>query len=163
MPQRNMFPWYGYRVEDNSSIAFYEKGQGIYAALSDEWVPLYPEDSEDMSILEEMLHDHLNWYSRTPTPFISVSSNKDWVLNEARRRQVAGKTNVVVYQISLMGMGRQHQVKYPHFKSVQTLLDRAESDIPSHADYPCTRYEYLFLHHIPDEFITEVSASQYAV
>lgn len=157
MPQRyqgNLF-----RVEDDSSIAFYMEGLGIFAALGEEWVPLYPKGFKGMSILEQMVWDHLDWYNRTPTPFISASSNKDWALNEARRRQEAGKTNVVVYQI----FRRQYHVKYPYFESVRTLLNRAQSHIPSHADYPCTNYEYLFLHHIPDEFITEVPESQYAV
>ena len=140
------FHWEGYRVEDDSSAAFYMEGRGIFAR-SQEWVPADP------NLLKEVVWDHLDRYNNNPTPFISVSTNLYWVMREARRRRNAGKRNVVVYHISLNGWGRQYNVRCPYFKHVKGLLRMARSPVPSYADYSCTEYEWLFFRHIPEEFI----------
>ena len=141
------FQWNGYRVEDEISAASYVEGMGIIAR-SQQWVP-----KKDPKSLRRMLYNHLNWYNKNPTPFISVSANKSRAFREAERRQRDGKRNVVVYKISLNGRGRQYNVKYPHFRHVDDLLDMARSPLPSYADYPCTEDEWLFFHCIPEEFI----------
>lgn len=143
------FQWHGYRVEDDSSAAYYVYGEGIFAR-SQIRVP-----KENPIRLEGMLFDHLDWSNNNPTPFISASTNAEWAFLEARRRQYYGKRNVVVYKISLNGRGQQYNVKYPNFERVSQLLKMARSSVPSYADFLCTEDEWLFFHHIPEEFIME--------
>lgn len=72
---------------------------------------------------------------------------------------VLGKTNVWVYRIcipvDLLQYNLDHRNPRIHFKSVERWLDMADLPIPESADYPCTGSEYLFLHHIPEQFITK--------
>lgn len=141
-------------------MASYHEGEGILA-LSDEWIPLNPREWWQQKKLRHVLWDHLNWSNKTPSPFISVSRDKEWALHQAARREEEGKTGVVVYEICITD---EHLHEYHadprnpriRWKGVRRWLDLAESCIPKWADYPSTENELLFLHHIPDEFITRI-------
>jgi hypothetical protein len=105
------------------------------------------------------LLEHLDWSSDRPSPFISTSRDREWVRGEARRREQAGHTNVRMYEISindedLNDYERRHGRLY--WKGVMRWLDLAQLGIPRYADFEGTRNEYLFLHHIPVEFIHEL-------
>lgn len=136
-----------YHVEDDGSRASYEERQGIWAAS----IEPIPVKSRNMRLGIGLYH-HLDWSNRTATPFISASSDRQWIFHQARRRQAEGKTNVWVYRICIPVDHRNPRI---HFKSVKRWLEMAELPIPEYADYPCTGSEYLFLHHIPEQFITK--------
>lgn len=158
MPRWDRIIFRGYRVEHDGSMASYNEGQGILAA-SEERIPKNPRNWAERELLENALWDHLYWYNRTLTPFISTSTDGKWAFDQAGYRKEEGKTNVKVYQIYITASTlREYNVnpRNPriHFKRVERWLDLARSSIPEYADYPSTENEYLFLHHIPEEFIT---------
>jgi hypothetical protein len=134
-------------VEDDSSNASYREGDGIRAA-SMHYIPMYPRGNEKkMDWLDDELSRHLDWYNEKPSPFISVSTDREWAFGEANRREKYGKTDVVVYEIRAEGN------RGTYWESVEDLLDMVDSDTPGCADHPSTENEYLFLHHIPEKFI----------
>lgn len=134
------------------------EGEGIVAEWQ-EWVPVNPQTREDRELLGDAVLEHLDWRSGNPSPFISTSTDREWVLNEARRRADDEHPNVRVYEISITDdrlneyEGRNGRVNW---RKVMGWLDRANERMPWYADFPSTRNECLFLHHIPEEFLREM-------
>lgn len=131
-------------MEDSGSQASYQGKQGICAA-SDRWIPMYPRQNEKkMEWLEDEVLRHRDWRNKEPSPFISVSTNREWVFMEARRRKEQGNQDVVVYEI------RAEEGCNTYWESVDDLLKMAGWE------YTSTRTEYLFLHRIPKKFIVSM-------
>lgn len=106
----------------------------------------------------EIVLDHLDWYSGSLSPLVSVTVDRDWAFHEARRRKMQGMTDVVVHEICVSKSclreyeRRGNRIVYKH---IYTWLDLACSNLPEYADYACTDQEYLFLHRIPGIFIVK--------
>jgi hypothetical protein len=125
----------------------YQEGEGILAAW-DEWIPMYPRGERERKKLKDEVHAHLDWSNRDPTPFISVTTDEEWAFEQAnRRREEQERRDIVVYEICAEGN------RGVHWGRVGTWLRRAGSETPEYAAFRSTENEYLFLHHIPEEFI----------
>lgn len=135
-------------------MAPFDEDENAILARSLEPVPTDPRDRNDLLRLQDILLDHLDWYSAVPSPFISVSRDREWAFNEARRRGEQGNTNVVVHEICITRAGLRQYYKYGNpqicWKGVREWLHLAGLETTSTYAKEC-----LFLHHIPGEFITE--------
>ncbi|OOF97586.1 hypothetical protein ASPCADRAFT_206391 [Aspergillus carbonarius ITEM 5010] len=148
---------YLWRVESDRSRAQYVKGKGILAE-SGRSVPYNPRGWKETRQLGRGLMAHLDWSNRVPTPFVSVSSNRDWVFDQARRRCREGETGVRVYKIKVPDLTSYHKKSGRRVTcmKLKTWLNRAGCGIPEYADFQSSEDEYLFLHHIPKRLIVKV-------
>lgn len=148
-----------YRVEDDESRARYFEGRGIQAEAN-RLVPYDPRNPWQQKYLGKELWDQLDWRNRTPTVFISTSSNKEWAFAEARRRVREGKTNVKVYEIrvpdDLERYNKRRNCRLV-FKRLTKWLERAAVGMPRCAQFRSSRNEYLFLHYIPNDLIKDIT------
>lgn len=107
------------------------------------------------------LLNHLNWKCESPSPYVSVTTDREWAFCEASRRKGQGETGVVVYEIRvsrhLLDAHKKKTGKRITYGKVENLLFRAGVSVPDYADYRCTYQEYLFLHEIPRIFIVNTS------
>lgn len=97
----------------------------------------------------EMLESHLDWYSRTPSTFISVYSSLEWAEIEARRRLKAGYEDVVILIINT-----QRGPFRAEYRNVTRLAEKCHVEIPKEAEHN-SEYEWLFLHYIPAVMIED--------
>ena len=86
-----------YRVFDDSSVSKFVPNFGFVAGdptwTYNDWC-----DGEKMC---QALNDHLGWYNRNPTPFISTFNSAPKALHEANRRVKQGYGNVHIAQIDV--------------------------------------------------------------
>ncbi|KAI3341950.1 hypothetical protein F4824DRAFT_269713 [Ustulina deusta] len=139
----------GWRVVDDKSFVKYQPGRGFYAR-SDESIemnlPTHPTQKEKER-LYETVHQHLNWYNKVATPYISAYSDEERAVQEADRRVSARKRNVVIYKI-IVYAGRGVT-----FRSMRKLFDKVfEKDVPDFVGNNA-EYEFIFLHCIPEDCI----------
>ena len=104
-------------------------------------------DSEYQNLFEA-LEKHLEWYDRTPSPFISVYADLETAEKSAEARVKRGKRGVFIAHINVEGMGGLS------YRWVPKLADAIGLEIRSQA-LRNPGHEFVFLHHIPAEVVTE--------
>ncbi|KAJ9484650.1 hypothetical protein VN97_g8722 [Penicillium thymicola] len=140
-----------WRVETRESMACFNRRTDDILASSSRSVPM----NEGC---REIVLNHLDWYSESLSPLISVTVDRDWAFHEARRRKMQGMTNVVVHEICI-SKSRLH--KYERrgsrviYKRISRWLDLAKTKLPEYASYASTNQEFLFLYRIPGIFIVK--------
>lgn len=149
MPRKKKPEFCGWRVEDDSSRAFYRKNKGIFAEASNRLVPLDPKDENDRKRLLNEVESHLEWKSDEPTPFISVYGKENPAKREAHRRKQIGHRNVIIHYVEIPKAENDRPIYYRH---VPTLMEALGSEVPEHVG-GSAEDEFIFLHHIPGEFI----------
>jgi hypothetical protein len=138
-----MAPNIFYRVEDKGSRAQYVYKRGILAEDRTTVVDFHKRGSQ----LRRQVENHLDWGSRTSSPFISMYNNEEAALNEAERRVEAGKKEVVVHQIDTWKKDRLVE-----YRNMRLLAKKIGAEIPKRA-WHNSKYEYIALHHIPNSAI----------
>lgn len=138
--------FHGFRVEDATSRAQWTS-DGIISG-SDTSVTFSGRTSEEKQELRMAVENHLNWYSSTDTPFISVYGDRNRAFQEARRRVNNGAEDVVVYEINVPFSLKGHV----QFRLVPKLMRELSAPIPEMA-VRNAEFEFIFLHHIPPECI----------
>ncbi|PLB38875.1 uncharacterized protein BDW47DRAFT_104455 [Aspergillus candidus] len=151
MPGQDEIFLRAWRVEDEDSMAQFDRRTNAILAKSRRRVPMNER-------CRRILLNHLDWSSRSLSPFISVTKNKAWAFREAQRRILQGKTDVVVHEIrvSKSRLRRyERSGKELVYGRTLTWLRRACTDLPECANYESTDYESLFRHQIPGIFIVK--------
>jgi hypothetical protein len=90
-----MDPKYLWRTSSDCSVSPYIPDVGFVACNRD----LAPEDFQNPEAMAHHVSNHLVWSCTKPTPFISASSNKQYTLTEAQRKEDAGENNVTIVMI----------------------------------------------------------------
>ncbi|KAH7072735.1 hypothetical protein BKA63DRAFT_515577 [Paraphoma chrysanthemicola] len=132
-----------FRVEDASSRASYIEGKGIYAEDDYTWVDF---DSTGARLFAQ-IGQHLQWANKHPTPFISAYSDEDVAWREAERRCLDGKKDVRIYTINTNRRGKAIE-----YRNIRRLAKKVGLWIDDQA-WNNSKYEYIFLHHIPKSMI----------
>jgi hypothetical protein len=141
-----MVPNFYYRVHDSSSRASWTK-TGFKAEDTHTYV-----DFDYLSDwLSDVLDEHLDWASSTPSSLISAYSDERTAMREARRRVEAGKWDVVIAVIDIREWERNRPVT---FRKVRDLAEELGLEIP-HKAWNNSKYEYVFWHEIPDSMIVD--------
>ncbi|KAI1283581.1 hypothetical protein F5Y07DRAFT_394485 [Xylaria sp. FL0933] len=136
-----------WRVEDEYSRAQTTDTNGISAEA---YIDV---DFGDRSgTLRECLARHLDWSDRTPSPFISAYSDEGTAYREADRRLSRGRSNVTITEINLEDL----PYGTAHYRNIRTLANKLEVWIEEEA-YNNSKYEYIFLHHVPWEAVAHVT------
>jgi hypothetical protein len=108
-------------------------------------------DTERNVIDQSELSNHLNWNQRTPTMFISTTGSHSNALTMARaiRRWYGAHTRVFIATLDT----RRWLPQRPHVHHMFTLANSlgVTSDLKAR-----NHSEYLFVHSIPIDFVTEV-------
>jgi hypothetical protein len=96
-----MAPNIYYRVQDSSSRASWTetgfKAEDTHTDVNFDYLSVW---------LFNVLGEHLDWASPTPSPLISVYSDKRTAMREAQRRVEAGKQEVVICVIDIRERNR---------------------------------------------------------
>jgi hypothetical protein len=144
-----------WRVEDDSSIACYNDKNGIFAG---DGVPVSfsAKSKKERQQLAFWLSLHLDRGNRVKTPFISVYNNRRRAEQEADRRVAAGKSNVVIYEI-LVPDSDSSCCLVVEFRKVRKLRTVRGVQISLYV-YHNSENEFVFLHHIPEEYILECTS-----
>jgi hypothetical protein len=133
-----------FRVESESSCARQREGRGIVAqrrsTLKFSW---------DCSEIQEMVLNHLDWWSQIPSPFISVYSDRKRAEQEADRRVKTGQVDVVIWEINTKKAKNKAQ-----YRNLRRLAKKGGIKIPKVARNN-SKYEWLFLNKIPDAMIVD--------
>jgi hypothetical protein len=138
-----------FRVEDASSRASYVRGKGIFAENKHAWVDFGRAGAR----LRAQIEQHLRWANKRPTPFISAYSDEDVARDEAKRRCRDGKQDVRIYIIDTDR--RRAAIAYRHICGVARKVGlRIAKKAQNNA-----KYEYIFLHHIPECMIVDTIES----
>ncbi|KAL2192691.1 hypothetical protein P885DRAFT_47104 [Corynascus similis CBS 632.67] len=145
-PPRRKGIFHGFRVEDAESRAHLTL-DGIVSG-SDTAVNFEYDTFWEERRLLELVQDHLDWGSRTDTPFISVYGDWGRAYREAERRVRAGKIDVVIHEI-LINHGSEGEVQ---FRLVPKLMSTLGAEIPDKAAHNA-ELEFICLHFIPRKFI----------
>lgn len=69
---------------------------------------------------------------------------------EAERRIGEGKKDVRVYKINMRRSDERRE-----YRNIRLLAERLDFDIPERA-WNNSRYEYIFLHHVPDSAVVQL-------
>lgn len=137
-----------YRVQDNSSATYFDKKNGFIAGDPELPVRMSPRSDSEYQNLFEALDRHLDWYDRTPSPFISVYADLETAENCAIARAKKGKKGVIVAHINVKRTGGLS------YRCVPKLADAIGLEIPPRASRNAEE-EFIFLHRIPAEAVTE--------
>ena len=138
-----MGPYIFFRVEDEDSRARYFDEEGLFAEDTNTWVDFESWSGRLLGHIER----HLDWGNRVPTPFISTYCHEGVALREAEQRVRDEKKDVRVYEINMRESDERRE--YRNVRRLATMLD---IDIPERA-WNNSKYEYIFLHHVPDSAI----------
>lgn len=69
---------------------------------------------------------------------------------EAERRIGEGKKDARVYKINMRRSDERRE-----YRNIRLLAERLDFDIPKRA-WNNSRYEYIFLHHVPDSAVVQL-------
>jgi hypothetical protein len=139
------------RVEDSSSRAQWNPRRGIHAGLARSGADFHATRGSGLALLEEHLRNHVDWYNTHETPFISTYNSYRAAYAEAFRRIRCGKKDVIIIWIDVT---RAH--KKVQYRNMRTLARKLGITIPPRA-WHNSEFEFVFLHHIPDSAITEIT------
>ncbi|KAF2137796.1 uncharacterized protein K452DRAFT_204014, partial [Aplosporella prunicola CBS 121167] len=131
-----------WRVQDEYSGTYYSPGYGFFARDTSSEI-----DFTRNHMVHDALAKHLDWGNRCPTPFISVYCDEETAFEEADRRVLRRNGNVTVSKIHT----RRSQCPL-EYRNVQILAIKHDVWIPERA-FHNSKFEYVFLHHIPAECI----------
>ena len=140
-----MWPDMYFRVEDDESRARYYNEEGLFAEDIDTGVDFNSRVRE----LYSQVKRHLDWGNRVPTPFLSLYCNNEVARREVNRRARDRKKNVRVYNIDIRKSDEDME-----FRKVKNLAERLHLHIPNYV-LNSSKYEYIFLHHVPDSAIVD--------
>lgn len=144
-------PTYLWRVFDDSSNTTFDPTIGFYAA-NQTWVHNDWYNSERMA---EAISKHLVWANRTPSPFISLSANKDFIRREVQRRLLQHKSNIRLAKIELQELNKK---KVLH----GTVRDLVRSHAVRDVEWRwVSDWEYLCLLRIPLEIIEIIDVNDF--
>jgi len=136
-----------YRVFDDSSTSQYDEQDGFVAGNSHLRLKMSRHWSEwQKDMLIEALDNHLDWYNRNPTPFISVYSSKSAAYASANGRINDGKMGVIVAYIDGSKLFRGS------LRKVWKLAEELGYYIPDKA-LDNSKSEWIVLQQIPSESV----------
>lgn len=138
-----------YRVEDEYSQARTADRRGIWAGERRARVDFKARHGCKPKALDQHVMNHLDWSNRRPTPFISMYKDYTVAFEEANRRKRRGMKKVAITVVDVRKV--YGKVK---FRNVRRLAHRLQRWIPKKA-WHNSKYEYIFLHHIPDRAVTK--------
>jgi hypothetical protein len=139
-----------YRVEDECSQARTTDGRVICSGDRYASVDFKARHGRKLEALGRHVTNHLDWSNRRPTPFISMYNDDTVAFEEAERRKRRGMKNVTITVVDVEKVRGRVQ-----FRNVRWLLaHRLGRWIPEKA-WHNSKYEYIFLHYIPDRAVTE--------
>lgn len=151
MTQQDKIYLHAWRTATDDSQARYDRRMNAILASSSRSVP--------MNVgCRKIVLNHLDWSSESLSPLISVTEDREWAFQQARRRKKQGEANVVVHEICI---SKRRLRKYERrgkrisYRQVYKWLDLARARLPRYANYACTDQEHLFLHEIPGIFIVK--------
>ena len=137
-----------YRVQDKSSATRFNKVNGFIAGDDELPVKMSPRSDSEYQNLFEALDRHLDWYDRTPSPFISVYADYDTAENSAIARAERGKKGVFIAHINVKHTGGLS------YRCVPKLAEAIGLRIPQRASRNAEE-EFVFLHRIPAKAVTK--------
>lgn len=150
---RNKVVFRGWRVEDSSSSAHFERGKGILAGTK-AFVPFYPCTDDELFSLRRYTLLHLDWENPEPTPFISVYNDRNRAAKEARRRDDDGKEGVVIYEVVIRERDKD-VLGGIHWKKMTKVMKKLGEKIPEYVGGNADN-EVIFLHKIPKKVVRRV-------
>ena len=143
-----MAPLKYYRVHDNSSATQFDEEDGFFAGDTQLQLRVFPRNPSESQNLFDALDRHLDWSDRTPSPFISVYADYNTAVKNAIARVNRDKRMVFIAHIDVEG---SEDLWYRH---VPKLAREIGLQIQPQA-LNNSRQEFIFLHHIPEEAVTE--------
>ncbi|KAH6664211.1 hypothetical protein B0J14DRAFT_608049 [Halenospora varia] len=150
---RNKVVFRGWRVEDSSSSAHFERGKGILAGTKT-FVPFYPCTDAERFSLRRYTRLHLNWENPKPTPFVSVYNNRNRAVKEARQRSRNGKERVVIYGVVVREKDKDVRGGI-HWRKMTEVMEELGEKIPEYVGGNADN-EVIFLHKIPKNVVRHV-------
>jgi hypothetical protein len=152
-----MAPVIFYRVQSDTSRAKHVVGKGISAEDMKTKLGFNSKDKLRRKLRQKVL-DHLDWNCQNPSIYISAYANKHTAMWEARRRIKAKHFNVLIFEIDVSKTWEEtcKRVEYRNIRKLATTLkikigDRARNN---------SKHEYIFLHHVPEDAIIEISGQR---
>lgn len=151
-----------YRVYDDSSVSQHPE-DGRYGFRAGAGLVSISGQQE----LHEAIESHTNHRNREPTPFISSSSDENWILREARRREDKGCENVRIAWIDLtpnliddpvsryLRFGPSFRGEGVDVYNLEELIKNVGAGI-SKRTRQRYKHEWLFVGRIPKKVIEEV-------
>ena len=137
-----------YRVQDNSSATRFDEENGFFAGDTQLQLKMSPRNDSEYQNLFDALGRHLDWYDRTPSPFISVYADLETAEKSAEARVKRGKRGVFIAHINVEG------IRGLSYRWVPKLADAIGLEIQPRA-WRNAEEEFVFLRHIPEEAVTE--------
>jgi len=120
-----------YRIFDQTSVSTFDPMEGFRSLdqdfTTDDW-----SNSEKMRLA---LTQHLDWYNRIPTPFISISAARDATRREALRRHSRGR-KVQIAEISSWKLEAE-QVKWDQVSRLVNRHGATDAPFVGTAEYLC--------------------------
>lgn len=137
-----------YRVQDNSSATHFDKEKGFVAGDPQLQLRMFPRNRSECQNLFNALGRHLDWSDRTPSPFISVYADLETAVNSANARVNQGKKRVFIAYIDV------GDIEDLWYRYTPKLAEELGLQIQPQA-LRNSEQEFIFLHHIPQEAVTE--------
>jgi hypothetical protein len=136
-----------FRVQDEYSRAQHHEHRGILSANQSN-------ASFDTRLRKtrRTIQDHLDWSSKKPSPYVSVYSDWETALREARRRLADGHEEVVIWKIDTRKGDEKAQ-----YRNIRPLAHKSGIFVPKRA-WNNSTYEWLFLHRIPTSMVVKYLA-----
>ncbi|KAI1298369.1 hypothetical protein F5Y03DRAFT_409438 [Xylaria venustula] len=101
---------------------------------------------------DTLVKKHLNWKSRHPSPFISVTDSRSKAHRIVKVLQEHGLTGIQIIKFRSNGVGWNHKTQ--RLFHARTLCKQLHET--HYVDMPFLRNEYLLESHIPDESIIKI-------
>lgn len=128
-----------FRVQDEYSRARYDPRNGLFSEEERLNITFNPKSPRTC----DMVESHLDWYSQTPSTFISVYADYHSARQEAYRRADDGHKGVVLWKIDTQEGDFKAQ-----YRNARLLADKCKVRIPKRA-WNNSENEWFFLYHIP--------------
>jgi hypothetical protein len=131
-----------FRVQDEYSRAQYHQHEGILS--ENQSTASFDPHSY---VTQRRIQSHLDWSSRNPSAFISVYSEWEPALKEARRRLADRREDVVIWKIDTRKGDEEAQ-----YRNIRLLASKCDIWVPQKA-WNNSEHEWLFLHRVPTSMI----------
>lgn len=101
-----------YRVYHSGSISQYDDDDGFLAGDPNRDLDFNPRTQREKTELTQLLEQHLDWYNRDRTPFISMYKKLQTAIETAKAWERRGKRNVRIAGIDRDALENYGYVRY---------------------------------------------------
>lgn len=141
-----------YRVYHSGSVSQYDDVDGFLAGDPNRDLDFNPTTRRERTELTQLLDQHLDWYNREPTPFISMYKNLQTAIETAKAWERKGKWNV---RIASIDRDTLESYGYVRYRNVRRLAGKLGLWIEREI-WQSTENELIVFRQIPAGAVTRI-------